>query len=172
MNPRGSTLSNTIRIIHFGFILLFAALPVGIVLGAKPGPVEDLANSSILNQKVVSITLRRSKQDSSTEEIEDWNPRFEHFSIPDGLPSSSIREITQDSMGFLWIATLNGLSRFDGYDFTNYHIDRDEPELLSFVEVNTVYTDLDGDLWVGTPRGLSFYDSEAGLLGRNELWFG
>jgi ligand-binding sensor domain-containing protein len=55
----------------------------------------------------------------------------------------------------LWIATLNGLSRFDGYQFINYQLDPEDPDVNPFIEINTVYTDRDGDLWVGTPTGLS-----------------
>jgi len=165
MNYRGTSLNKITslsRMIRFGIMLVITSIPMGIALGAKPSPGEFSANSSIQNNGLFSPPNQSSEQDSPPDQIETWNPQFEHFSIPDGLPSSSIRTITQDSIGFLWIATLNGLSKFDGYQFTNYQIDPDQPDLLSFVEVNTVYIDLDGDLWIGAPRGLSFYDREAG----------
>ena len=43
-----------------------------------------------------------------------------HFSTDDGLASNAIAGIYQDDYGFIWMATWNGLSRFDGYDFYNY----------------------------------------------------
>lgn len=43
-----------------------------------------------------------------------------HFSTEDGLASNAISNITQDDYGYIWIATWNGLSRFDGYNFYNY----------------------------------------------------
>ena len=43
-----------------------------------------------------------------------------HYSTEDGLASNAISYLTQDDYGYLWIATWNGLSRFDGYDFYNY----------------------------------------------------
>ena len=43
-----------------------------------------------------------------------------HFSTDDGMTSNAISGIYQDDYGFIWIATWNGLSRFDGYDFFNY----------------------------------------------------
>lgn len=43
-----------------------------------------------------------------------------HYSTDDGLPSNAIGDIRQDSYGYLWIATWNGLSRFDGFSFRNY----------------------------------------------------
>ncbi len=43
-----------------------------------------------------------------------------HYSTDDGLASNTIAQIMQDDYGYIWIATWNGLSRFDGYDFFNY----------------------------------------------------
>ena len=43
-----------------------------------------------------------------------------HLSTEDGLCSNAVSMISQDDLGFIWLATWNGLSRFDGYDFYNY----------------------------------------------------
>lgn len=43
-----------------------------------------------------------------------------HYSTEDGLSSNAIAQIVQDDYGYIWLATWNGLSRFDGYHFTNY----------------------------------------------------
>jgi ligand-binding sensor domain-containing protein/signal transduction histidine kinase len=72
------------------------------------------------------------------------------FTIADGLPSNSINCVVRDSHNFLWFCTSEGLSRFDGYAFVNYGVDRGLPDPLvtAFVE------SAGGDYWVGTPRGL------------------
>ncbi len=41
---------------------------------------------------------------------------FEHITVDDGLPENSVRAILQDSSGFLWFGTMNGLVRYDGYE--------------------------------------------------------
>ena len=46
--------------------------------------------------------------------------KLSHYSTDDGLASNAISNMKQDGWGFVWIATWNGLSRFDGYDFYNY----------------------------------------------------
>ena len=46
--------------------------------------------------------------------------RAKQMRTTDGLPSNSIRNIYQDSKGFLWLGTLNGLSRYDGNSFLNF----------------------------------------------------
>ncbi|MEO5984221.1 MAG: two-component regulator propeller domain-containing protein, partial [Ferruginibacter sp.] len=48
------------------------------------------------------------------------NFSFKTYTTEDGLPDNSVVKIITDPKGFLWIATRNGLSRFDGSEFTNY----------------------------------------------------
>ena len=57
--------------------------------------------------------------------------RFEHLSVEDGLSHSAVLDITQDRYGFLWFATANGLSRYDGYGFVLFRHDPADPESLS-----------------------------------------
>ena len=45
---------------------------------------------------------------------------LEHYSTDDGLTSNAISSLTHDDYGYVWIATWNGVSRFDGYNFYNY----------------------------------------------------
>jgi len=47
------------------------------------------------------------------------------YTVADGLPNNVINKIVRDSRGFLWFCTGEGLSRFDGYAFTNYGVDHD-----------------------------------------------
>lgn len=68
------------------------------------------------------------------------------YGTADGLVSSNITSLEQDSRGYLWIATLDGLSRFDGTSFVNYHA----PEDLSEPVVWTVAEDPWGRMWIGT----------------------
>jgi signal transduction histidine kinase/ligand-binding sensor domain-containing protein len=141
-------------------ILVLSIFPVGISITFVQSQDQVIPNSDTLQRNSGPKPVVDNPSDSSIDQFERWNPRFEHFSIPEGLPSSSIRSITQDSTGFMWIGTLNGLSRFDGYEFINYQLDPENPEVNPFIEVNAVYTDRDGDLWVGTQSGLSFYDDD------------
>jgi ligand-binding sensor domain-containing protein/two-component sensor histidine kinase len=74
---------------------------------------------------------------------------FKHYSVEDGLVSSSVNCIFQDSRGFLWIGTQSGLSRFNGIEFQNFSINdglRDE-----FIEC--ISEDNQGNIWFGTSSG-------------------
>jgi ligand-binding sensor domain-containing protein len=72
-----------------------------------------------------------------------------HYGVPDGLAHSGVRSIYQDAKGYLWFGTNEGLSRFDGYRFTNYST-RDG---LANSYVNGITEDRTGRIWVGTNGG-------------------
>ncbi|MCU0288804.1 MAG: ATP-binding protein [Acidobacteria bacterium] len=87
--------------------------------------------------------------------------RFEHISSKEGLSQSAIYCILQDSKGFMWFGTQDGLNRYDGIQFTVYRNEQDNP--LSLVK-NWIYTIYEsqlnpGVLWIGTSDGLCTYNS-------------
>src|SRR5262245_7610911 len=72
-----------------------------------------------------------------------------HYDVSDGLAHSHVTAIHQDTKGYLWFATWEGLSRFDGYRFTNYGL-RDG---LGDPIINAIAEDQQGRLWVATNGG-------------------
>ena len=72
-----------------------------------------------------------------------------------GLSYDSIREIYQDSRGYVWIGTYKGLSRYDGTRFKNY--DRDDFGVTSDF-INVIREDAEGNLWIGTDNGVVIYN--------------
>ena len=56
----------------------------------------------------------------ATAQAQQLQAKLSHYSTDDGLASNAISKIEQDGWGYIWLATWTGLSRFDGYDFTNY----------------------------------------------------
>jgi len=87
------------------------------------------------------------------------------YSTADGLAHNSINRIVRDSLGFLWFCTAGGLSRFDGYSFTNFGVDQGLPsaDVTDFLETRT------GEYWVGTRAGLVRFDPTA--LTKKEAMF-
>ena len=73
------------------------------------------------------------------------------YSTADGLNDNYIYTIYQDSYGYLWIGTPNGLNRFDGKQFTNFGIKAGLPSLA----VDRIYEDHDHRLWIGTRAGIA-----------------
>jgi len=79
--------------------------------------------------------------------------RFEHLTIEDGLSQNAGLAIFQDSRGYLWIGTQDGLNRYDGYAFKIYNHDPDDPSSLSHNSILSIAEDRDGSLWIGTWGG-------------------
>lgn len=71
------------------------------------------------------------------------------YTVADGLAHNNVHPMFQDAKGFLWLATAEGLSRFDGYGFTNYGIE----DGLGHIFVNHIAVDRRGRLWVATNGG-------------------
>lgn len=87
--------------------------------------------------------------------------KLDELTIEDGLTQGMIHDIIQDSLGFIWIATKDGLNRFDGYDFKLYsHLPADSFSLSGHV-VNALAEDSFGRIWVGTHNnGLNVFDRQ------------
>ena len=86
-----------------------------------------------------------------------------------GLPNSQIYDIYQDSRGFIWISTENGLARFDGMDFNTFNFDRNNPNSIASDFVLAVIEDSFGTYWVGTSAGLQTFDPEYGSFTKIDL---
>ncbi|MEI6075183.1 MAG: two-component regulator propeller domain-containing protein [Verrucomicrobiota bacterium] len=74
-----------------------------------------------------------------------------NWQVQDGLPSARIHEVLQTRDGYLWLATLEGLARFDGVRFERFY-DSDTPGLASSM-INCLLEDSQGRLWYGTQSG-------------------
>ncbi|SFU59418.1 Signal transduction histidine kinase [Pustulibacterium marinum] len=82
---------------------------------------------------------------------------FKHLQVEDGLSQNSVISMLQDSKGFMWFGTKDGLNRYDGYNFKTFqHIPGDSTSIGSnFIRCIHEFNDF---LWVGTDTGLFKYD--------------
>jgi len=93
----------------------------------------------------------------------DTTPRFERLTVEDGLPHATVLSVLQDQQGFMWFATADGLSRYDGISFKNFRHDKDDPNSLSNNNTFSLIESRDGLIWIGTdPGGLNVYDPATG----------
>ncbi len=79
------------------------------------------------------------------------------YTMADGLPRNFVNCITRDSHGFLWFCTDDGLSRFDGYTFTNYGTEQGLPE----ARVSEFLESRSGEYWVATADGLCRFNPQS-----------
>jgi len=98
-------------------------------------------------------------------EDESHPMRFGHLSINDGLSQSNVLAVLQDSDGFMWFATENGLNSFDGYEFRHFKRERGNSEALSNDFIFDVAEGNDGSLWLATNGGgLANLDRDSGVV--------
>jgi len=88
---------------------------------------------------------------------------FQRISLEQGLSESIVTSIIQDSRGFIWFGTQDGLNVYDGYGFTVIRNDPNNPNSLSYNQIETIYEDKSGWLWIGTFNGgLNKHDPHKG----------
>jgi len=84
---------------------------------------------------------------------QELNSGFQQLTIKNGLSNNEVLCFFQDSKGFMWIGTHDGLNKFDGYKFTAYKKSRQIPNSMSDNIIRSINEDNDGILWIGTNRG-------------------
>ena len=89
---------------------------------------------------------------------------FSYISINEGLSQSTVFSIDQDKRGNMWFATYDGVNKYDGYAFTVYQHNEDDPNSIANDISRIVKTDSQGRVWIGTRDGLSRYDEEKDIF--------
>lgn len=147
------------KILHislaFGLLViipLFTSACASSEIVSPPGaestsPEDDLSNSAFQLQTALVLD----------------NIRFEHFSVADGISQNDTIAILQDSDGFMWFGSEDGLNKYDGRTFTIYKYDPDNFNSLSDNWILALHEDRLGALWIGTLNGgLDRYDRKSG----------
>ncbi|MEA4935872.1 MAG: two-component regulator propeller domain-containing protein [Paludibacter sp.] len=83
-------------------------------------------------------------------------------SVVDGLVSNEVNCMLQDSKGFMWYGTNNGLCRYDAYTFKHYKSNYQHPLFFTSNTIRSLAEDQSGCLWVGTLKGLNKIDLQTG----------
>src|SRR5574344_291243 len=89
-----------------------------------------------------------------------YGQKIRFYNSERGLPNSLIHRVSQDDRGYIWLATENGASYFDGIRFTTFKHEHDKPETLASDQIKVIFTDSRGCNWVGTSNGLQIFDRE------------
>lgn len=82
---------------------------------------------------------------------------FSRYTSSEGLPDNRIRSVFQDSRGFLWVGTMNGVSRYDGYTFKKYYHTNNSGS-ISGNWAFAICEDAKHKIWIGTLNGLNVFD--------------
>ncbi|MFT4599912.1 MAG: ligand-binding sensor domain-containing protein/class 3 adenylate cyclase [Arenicella sp.] len=90
--------------------------------------------------------------------------KFDTYTIEEGLSQSQVTSIQQDAFGYIWIATQDGLNRYDGYNFSILKNEANNENSLPNNYVHILLPDKDKNLWLGTNRGIAKINPKNGLI--------
>ena len=93
---------------------------------------------------------------------QSFNSRIEIYTIEDGLSQTGVNCLIQDSKGFLWIGTQDGLDRYDGNNFQIYRHQSADSNSICDNYIRFICEDHSGNLWIATNNGLSMYNRKIG----------
>ncbi len=86
--------------------------------------------------------------------------RFNDVSSENELLNQTVLSMVQDSKGFMWFGTVEGLHKYDGYKYIYYRHDPNDSSSISSNIIYDLYTDRSGRLYIGTPKGVDIYNFE------------
>jgi signal transduction histidine kinase/ligand-binding sensor domain-containing protein/DNA-binding response OmpR family regulator len=84
--------------------------------------------------------------------------KFEHIGTKEGLSDPNVMCMMQDSRGFIWVGTRNGLNRYDGNHFTIFNSSPADSGGLSNAYIQKIIEDSKGNIWIATTQGLNKFD--------------
>lgn len=93
--------------------------------------------------------------------------KFTRLGVDQGLSNNQPKCFLKDSRGFMWIGTLSGLNRYDGYDLKIFKNDPLDSASLIDSDINKVFEDPEGKIWVSTYPGINIYDPDTETFRRN-----
>ncbi len=84
---------------------------------------------------------------------------LKNYSEKDGLPGTMVNSILVDRLGYVWVGTINGLTRFDGYKFQRFYENPNDPGSIAGLVIWSLFEDSKGRIWIGAQPGkLNVYD--------------
>ena len=121
-----------------------------------------------INFKVVVVTLLIFMSSFSMYSFASIEERynFRNIGVEEGLSQNTVETIFQDSKGYIWIGTNDGLDRYNGYKFKHYKYDRYDENTISNNYIVDIIEDNDGYIWVATINGLNRIDTETNTIKR------
>lgn len=91
-------------------------------------------------------------------QVQNFNIDF--YNTQKGLSNNIVYDIHQDQQGFIWVATENGINRFDAYTFKTFYSSEEDSQTISSNVVRSIFESKDGRLWIGTRQGINLFDKE------------
>ncbi|WP_419789061.1 response regulator [Mucilaginibacter sp. X5P1] len=123
------------------------------MMNLKERPIKFLRIISILFVFLVGRCPTVNAQQNSL--------KFSYLTVDEGLSHTDVKEVKQDKLGFIWIATLYGLDRYDGYEIKRFY-NTNIPKNYSFKNrIRSMCLDENDRIWLGSEDGIQFFDPQS-----------
>lgn len=90
--------------------------------------------------------------------------QFRKLNVKSGLNSNVVYSLLQDSKGFIWLGTKEGVNRFDGYNMVSFSLPKYFTDKIAHQRITSLCEDVDGYIWMGTPNGVVQLDPDSGEM--------
>lgn len=122
--------------------------------------LKDIANNaskiSAIKRALVLLLLLQIKNIPSRAQTGQL--RFKHYTTIDRLSQGYVYRMMQDSRGFMWFSTSDGVNRFDGYNFKVFKPVYNDSNSIAGTRINSIVEDKNGMLWMGSNEALNRFD--------------
>lgn len=96
--------------------------------------------------------------------------RFITWTVKEGIGADKVLDVMEDKYGIIWLATTNGLTKFDGVRFTVYRHNAADTNSISNNRITSLAEDREGNLWIGTFYGLNKLERRSGRFIRCDVF--
>jgi len=96
---------------------------------------------------------------------------YRHITNNDGLSNSSVNTIFQDSYGYIWFGTWDGLNKYDGINFTIYNSNPGDSNSITNNVIKNIIEQRPGIIWVATDHGINRLNTQNGIIDRYYLGY-
>lgn len=155
LRKRIKLLSSSLLVLVGTSLLLFSCSSSQNLIAGTP-TLEEPDRSSL----PVSALDEKSTQSAVGSARFSQYIKFQKLTVDQGLSQNTVTSIVEDSFGFLWFGTRDGLNRYDGYTVKVYKYDPADPTSISNNAIRDLFVDREGILWVATEDGLNQFDNK------------
>ena len=106
----------------------------------------DKTQTALLRYSLIFVFAVFLNFSSPAQQAREYS--FKHFSVNSGLASNTVSAVTQDGDGYMWVATTNGLQRYDGNSFITFKAQENNSSSIPSNHVSALYKDKQNNLWL------------------------